>query len=102
MVFQKYHSSKALLAELQLPVIAFTDYDPEGLYIAATLPGFSQYLAPSDECLKKLMGEINTERRYQQQLAGKLAFLESLTDAELVRVDTIFVRRERPCHRRSS
>ncbi|RIZ40662.1 DUF7281 domain-containing protein [Pseudomonas putida] len=82
----KTDSSHALLAELKLPVVAFTDYDPEGLCIAATLPGFSWYLAPSDECLKKLMVEINTEQRYLRQVAGKLAFLESLTDPELVRV----------------
>lgn len=82
----KTDSSKALLAELRLPVIAFTDYDPEGLCIAATLPGFSRYLAPSDEILKKLMGEINTERRYQKQVVGKLAFLDGLTDSDLVRV----------------
>ncbi|MGV0319292.1 MULTISPECIES: DUF7281 domain-containing protein [Pseudomonas] len=82
----KTDSSQALLAELKLPVVAFTDYDPEGLCIAATLPGFSRYLAPSDECLNQLMVEINTERRYQKQVAGKLAFLESLTDPELVRV----------------
>lgn len=82
----KTDSSQALLAELKLPVIAFTDYDPEGLCIAATLPGFSRYLAPSDECLRSLMDEINTERRYQKQVAGKLAFLDSLTDPDLVRV----------------
>lgn len=82
----KTESSQALLAELKLPVVAFTDYDPEGICIAATLPGFSRYLAPSDECLRALMDEINTERRYQKQVAGKLAFLESLTDAELIRV----------------
>jgi hypothetical protein len=82
----KTDSSQALLADLKLPVIAFTDYDPEGLCIAATLPGFSRYLAPSDICLTILMGEINTERRYQKQVAGKLAFLNSLTDPELVRV----------------
>lgn len=82
----KTDSSKALLAELNLPVIAFTDYDPEGLCIAATLPGFFRYLAPSDEILKKLMGEINTERRYQKQVVGKLAFLDGLTDPDLVRV----------------
>lgn len=82
----KTDSSQALLAELKLPVVAFTDYDPEGICIAATLPGFSRYLAPSDECLRALMDEINTERRYQKQVAGKLAFLESLTDGELIRV----------------
>ena len=75
-----------MLAELKLPVVAFTDYDPEGICIAATLPVFSRYLAPSDECLQALMDEINTEHRYQKQVAGKLAFLDSLTDPELVRV----------------
>ena len=59
---------------------------PEGICIAATLPGFSRYLAPSDECLEALMGELSTEHRYQKQVAGKLAFLDSLTDPELVRV----------------
>ncbi|WP_024693481.1 hypothetical protein [Pseudomonas syringae] len=82
----KTDSSQTLLAELKLPVVAFTDYDPEGICIAATLPGFSRYLAPSDECLQALMDEINTEHRYQKQVAGKLAFLDSLTDPELVRV----------------
>ncbi|MNJ80643.1 hypothetical protein D3C77_790960 [compost metagenome] len=32
------------------------------------------------------MGEINTERRYQKQVVGKLAFLDGLTDPDLVRV----------------
>lgn len=36
----KTDSSQTLLAELKLPVVAFTDYDPEGICIAATLPGF--------------------------------------------------------------
>jgi hypothetical protein len=33
-----------------------------------------------------MMKEISTERRYQKQMAEKLAFLESLTDPELTRV----------------
>lgn len=33
-----------------------------------------------------LMGEISTEHRYQKQVAGKLAFLDGLTDPDLVRV----------------
>jgi hypothetical protein len=82
----KTDSSQALLAELKLPVVAFTDYDPEGLCIAASLPGFTRYLAPSDDCLTGLMTELNTEQRYLKQVAGKLAFLNGLTDPDLVRV----------------
>ncbi len=49
--------------KISLCTVAFTAYDPEGLCIAATLPGFSRRLALSDECLNRLMVEINTERR---------------------------------------
>lgn len=78
--------SNRLLIELGLPVIAFTDYDPEGLVIAATLPCFSRYLAPSSSCLIKLMEDVSTKERYLKQIAGKIAMLEGLTDPELVRV----------------
>ncbi|WP_410951679.1 hypothetical protein [Pseudomonas sp. S1(2024)] len=79
-------SAQRLLTALELPVVAFTDYDPEGLAIAASLPFFSRYLAPSDALLTKLMDEVSTERRYQNQLVGKLAMLEKLSDPDLVRV----------------
>jgi hypothetical protein len=82
----KISASHELLRALARPVLAFTDYDPEGVAIAATLPHFSRYLAPSTEVLERLMKQVTTHDRYVDQLAGKLGMLESLTDPELVRV----------------
>lgn len=82
----KVDSAYRLLHDLGLPVIAFTDYDPEGLAIAATLPHFRQYLAPGTRRLEKLCNKLSTGRRYRQQIVQKRSMLEALHDPELVRV----------------
>ncbi len=82
----KVDSAYRLLDDLGLPVIAFTDYDPEGLAIAATLPYFSRYLAPGARCLEKLCSKLSTQRRYREQIVQKRSMLEALHDPELVRV----------------
>ncbi|MEB0222880.1 hypothetical protein [Pseudomonas sp. 10S4] len=82
----KIDSAHRLLKDLGLPVIAFTDYDPEGLAIAATLPFFSQYLAPGTQCLEKLCSRLSTQRRYREQIVQKRSMLEALDDPELKRV----------------
>jgi hypothetical protein len=82
----KTDSANRLLKDLGLPVIAFTDYDPEGLAIAATLPFFSQYLAPGTRCLEKLFSQLSTQRRYREQIVQKRSMLEALDDPELKRV----------------
>lgn len=82
----KTSAAHKLLTELALPVLAFTDYDPEGIAIAATLPHFAQVLAPSDEVLMTLMKQVNTQHRYTKQIATKPDLLENLIHPELVRV----------------
>ena len=80
---------------LARPVLAFTDYDPEGVAIAATLPYFSRYLAPPDDVLERLMAQVTTHERYVNQLVGKIGMLEALTDPELVRVFKVIRRAAR-------
>lgn len=75
-----------LLNALARPVIAFTDYDPEGMAIAATLPYFRRYLAPPNDVLERLIKQVTTHDRYVKQLVGKIGMLEALSDPELVRV----------------
>jgi hypothetical protein len=82
----KTDSASHLLKDLGLPVIAFTDYDPEGLAIAATLPFFIHYLASGTRCLEKLFSQLSTQRRYREQIVQKRSMLEALDDPELKRV----------------
>ncbi|MBB4867197.1 hypothetical protein HNP46_006108 [Pseudomonas nitritireducens] len=88
----KTNASYDLLRALGKPVLAFTDYDPEGISIAASLPHFSRYLAPSTEILEKLMNQIATEDRYRKQITQKPAMLQALTDPEMQRVFAVIQR----------
>lgn len=91
----KISAAHNLMKVLARPVLAFTDYDPEGVAIAATLPYFSRYLAPPDDVLERLMAQVTTHERYVNQLVGKIGMLEALTDPELVRVFKVIRRAAR-------
>ncbi|MHD0644904.1 DUF7281 domain-containing protein [Pseudomonas aeruginosa] len=78
--------SIALLRGLQRPVLAFVDFDPEGLVIANALPHFERFLAPSDDVLEKLMAGFVNKTRYEEQLGKSHQVLDAMDHPDLVRV----------------
>jgi len=61
-------ASQNFLKALNMPVWAFVDYDPAGLVIAATLPGFAGIIAPEAAALAELLEKHGLEDRYRTQL----------------------------------
>lgn len=84
--------SLALLKALKRVVLAFVDFDPEGLVIANALPHFGRFLAPDDETLKKLTRGRENQARYELQLGQNLNALESIDHPDLVRVRQVLRR----------
>lgn len=74
--------SKMLLEALGLPVFAFVDFDPRGIVIAQSLPGFVSMIAPPADELNELLAKGNRER-YLRQYSGIIGYLESLEDPGL-------------------
>lgn len=78
-------SAKALLESLGLPVYAFVDYDPTGVIIAKSLPGFVSMLSPPLEELDALMGTGNSER-FAVQYPSVVGVLGGLVDPSLIKI----------------
>lgn len=75
-VYRQDHAV-ALLDQLTLPVHAFVDFDPAGLIIALSLPGFVDLVAPAaDELQRALAASTNTER-YLSQLPEAQGILDA-------------------------
>lgn len=83
-VYRNDHS-KALLEALGLPVYAFVDYDPQGIIIAKSLPGFVSMIAPPREELDTLVAKGNSER-FALQYSGTVGVLDNLTDPSLQQI----------------
>lgn len=77
--------SKALLEALGLPVFAFVDYDPQGIIIAKSLPGFVSMIAPPSEELDALVANGNSER-FALQYPGVVGVLDNLADPSLQQI----------------
>lgn len=75
-VYRQDHVA-ALLDQLALPVHAFVDFDPAGLVIALSLPGFVDLIAPAvDELQRAYRASTNTER-YLSQLPEAQRILDA-------------------------
>lgn len=84
-------NSKALLEALRLPVLAFVDYDPQGIIIAKSLPGFVSMIAPPIDELDALVAKGNSER-FALQLPGSVGVLDNLVDPSLQRIWSVIRR----------
>jgi hypothetical protein len=78
-------NSKALLEALGLPVFAFVDYDPQGIVIAKSLPGFVSMIAPPTGELDALVSKGNSER-FALQISGAVGVLDNLVDPSLQQI----------------
>jgi hypothetical protein len=81
-----------LLKALSKPVIAFVDYDPKGLLIANSLPGFSEMLCPEQNELERLLDACKNEERYALQKAHIVRALDELVHPQLKGLNTLFDR----------
>lgn len=66
-IYSPEYVIKALEA-LQKPVTAFVDFDPAGLVIAQSLPGFQQMITPPLPLLIAHLQVCKNHQRYQEQL----------------------------------
>lgn len=57
-----------LIRSTSLDVIAFVDYDPAGLIIAAGLPRLNHIISPSREMLKAILEEYGNADRFMTQI----------------------------------
>lgn len=83
-VYRNDHS-KALLEALGLPVYAFVDFDPQGIEIAQSLPGFVSMITPSLDDLDALISTGNPQR-FALQYSKIVRLLDNLVDPSLQRI----------------